>query len=62
MGPLEIIMEGNRRYVSRISKPSNKNPEHSSEEVGERRPFAAVITCVDSPVPPKFFLIVVQEN
>jgi carbonic anhydrase len=52
MGPLEIMKEGNQRYVSRISNSSSKSLGQSTEVVCMKKPFAAVVTCFDSPVAP----------
>ncbi len=53
MGPLEILKEGNQRYVCRILNPSKNNLKQSAEVVCKDKPFAAVVTCFDSPVSPE---------
>ena len=52
MGLLEIMKEGNQRYVSRISNSLNRDPKQSTEVVCMKKPFAAVVACFDSPVAP----------
>jgi len=53
MGPLEMMKEGNQRFVSRISNSSSKNSTKSTEVVCKKKPFAAVVTCFDSPTAPE---------
>lgn len=52
MGLLEVLKEGNQRYVWRISSSSKRNPEQSIEVNCMKKPFAAVVTCFDSPMAP----------
>lgn len=53
MGPLEIMMDGNQRYVSRFSNPLNGNSKYSREVVCKKKPYAAVVACFDSPITPE---------
>jgi carbonic anhydrase len=50
---LEMQLEGNRRYVSGQSIHPNQTLERRAEVVGAQKPFAAILSCSDSRVPPE---------
>lgn len=51
--PLDTLMAGNERYVS--GKPQNPNQEQERREalVGRQDPFAIIVSCSDSRIPPE---------
>ena len=50
---LQRLMEGNQRYAAGASKPINESAERRVKVAERQRPFAAVLSCVDSRVPPE---------
>ncbi len=50
---LQRLMEGNQRYAGGASKPINESAERRVKVAERQRPFAAVLSCVDSRVPPE---------
>ena len=50
---LEMLLEGNRRYVSGESIHPNQTLARRAEVVGVQKPFAAILSCSDSRVPPE---------
>lgn len=46
-------MEGNRRFVTGQSQRPHQDAAHRQTLLGEQRPFAAIIGCTDSRVPPE---------
>lgn len=50
---LQRLMEGNQRYAAGASKPVNESAERRVKVAERQRPFAAVLSCVDSRVPPE---------
>ena len=50
---LERLLEGNQRYASGSSKPVNESAERRVKVAERQRPFAAILSCVDSRVPPE---------
>jgi carbonic anhydrase len=50
---LERLLEGNRRFVSGQPQYPHQNAAHRQTLLGGQRPFAAVVGCTDSRVPPE---------
>jgi carbonic anhydrase len=51
--PLERLLEGNLRYSSAHSQHPHQNKARLKEITDEQNPFAVVISCSDSRVPPE---------
>ena len=52
---LQMLVTGNRRYVSGQAVHPNQSAERRLELISGQAPFAAVLTCADSRVPPEVF-------
>jgi carbonic anhydrase len=50
---LEWLLEGNRKFVAGRRAYPNQTPAHRQELVAGQRPFAAILGCSDSRVPPE---------
>ncbi len=50
---LQKLMEGNTRYVSARAAHPNQAPARRAEVVGGQHPFAVIVGCSDSRVPPE---------
>lgn len=50
---LQRLLEGNQRYASGKTKPINESAERRVKVAERQRPFAAILSCVDSRVPPE---------
>ncbi|HQE81155.1 MAG TPA: carbonic anhydrase [Syntrophorhabdaceae bacterium] len=51
--PLELLMEGNKRYVSGKPIHPNQDTARRTELSSGQRPFAVIVGCSDSRVPPE---------
>ncbi|MBW1780885.1 MAG: carbonic anhydrase [Deltaproteobacteria bacterium] len=51
---LERLLAGNRRYVTSRQNHPNQTPERRAELKDGQNPFAVVLGCSDSRVPPEF--------
>ncbi len=49
---LRRLLIGNQRFVSAAMTHPNQSPARRSETTGEQQPFAAILGCADSRVPP----------
>ena len=52
---LQMLVTGNRRYVSGQALHPNQSAERRQALVSGQQPFAAVLACADSRVPPEVF-------
>jgi carbonic anhydrase len=52
-GALKELKEGNARYVAGAPKPWRATSELRAELQSKQRPFACIVTCSDSRVPPE---------
>lgn len=50
---LQKLMEGNARYVSAKTAHPNQAPARRAEVLGGQHPFAVIVGCSDSRVPPE---------
>ncbi len=50
---LERLMEGNQRWVKGEPQAPNRDPARRQSVAQEQKPFAAVLSCIDSRVPPE---------
>lgn len=50
---LERLLEGNQRFVKGAPQHPGETPERRAELTAGQKPFAAVLTCADSRVPPE---------
>ena len=50
---LKMLQEGNRRFVNGVSRHPNSDENYRKEIVSGQHPFATVLTCSDSRVPPE---------
>lgn len=50
---LERLLEGNRRFVSGSAQHPRQDEAHRMTLLGGQRPFAAIVGCTDSRVPPE---------
>ncbi len=51
--PLSDLLDGNRRYASGASLHPHQSAYRRAEILGGQQPFAAILTCSDSRVPPE---------
>ncbi|MEW6653841.1 MAG: carbonic anhydrase [Bacteroidota bacterium] len=51
--PLEKLIEGNKRFAADIAAHQNQNSNRREETAQQQKPFAVIITCSDSRVPPE---------
>ena len=51
--PLSDLLDGNRRYASGASLHPHQSAYRRAEILGGQQPFAAIIACSDSRVPPE---------
>jgi carbonic anhydrase len=51
--PLERLLAGNRRFASGTMRHANTSPARRISLEGEQHPFAGVLSCADSRVPPE---------
>lgn len=51
--PLQRLMDGNRRYAKSQLRHPDQTLEHRQKVSREQHPFAAVLSCSDSRVPPE---------
>lgn len=47
------LIEGNQRFVDNKTLPINESPERRAKLVKRQKPFATILSCVDSRVPPE---------
>ena len=52
---LQMLVTGNRRYISGLAQHPNQSAERRLEMVSGQHPFAIVLGCADSRVPPEVF-------
>ncbi|MGH9763095.1 MAG: carbonic anhydrase [Blastocatellia bacterium] len=52
---LRLLVEGNARYVQCEALGLNRGPRRREEQYSHQTPFAAVLDCIDSRVPPEIF-------
>lgn len=50
---LQRLLEGNRRFVAGKPEHPHQSHEHRTTLLGEQSPFAAIVGCTDSRVPPE---------
>lgn len=50
---LERLMEGNQRWAQGDPQAPNRDPARRQAVAQEQKPFAAVLSCIDSRVPPE---------
>lgn len=50
---LAMLMEGNRRFVNTQATHPHQDPEYRITLGGGQMPFAAILACADSRVPPE---------
>ncbi len=50
---LRMLLEGNRRFIDERCENPNRTAQRRSEILSAQKPFAVVITCSDSRVPPE---------
>ncbi len=50
---LDALVEGNRRFREGVAAGPRRDAARRVETAGGQRPFAAVVTCADSRVPPE---------
>lgn len=50
---LDRLISGNRRYALNAGIHPNQTPDRREETLVDQHPFAAVLTCADSRVPPE---------
>ena len=50
---LNRLLEGNARFVAARSENPNRGPQRRAELLGGQKPFAAILGCADSRVPPE---------
>ncbi len=50
---LEKLMKGNERFVNNKSENPNQNAERRSEILSKQSPFAIIVGCSDSRIPPE---------
>ncbi len=50
---LDRLMDGNARFVASRSENPNRTPQRRAELLGGQEPFAAILGCADSRVPPE---------
>jgi carbonic anhydrase len=53
---LERLLAGNRRYATGRARRPNQNAERRAEICGGQLPFAVILGCSDSRVPPEIVL------
>jgi carbonic anhydrase len=51
--PLELLMEGNARFVAGRTVHPNQSAERRTEEAKTQHPFAVIVSCSDSRVSPE---------
>jgi carbonic anhydrase len=52
-GALQLLMEGNQRWVATQMQRPNQSAERRTAVAGDQQPFAIVFSCIDSRVPPE---------
>lgn len=52
---LQMLIEGNRRYTAGKAEHPNQSGERRTEVLAGQHPFAIVLSCSDSRVPPEVF-------
>jgi carbonic anhydrase len=50
---LQRLLDGNRRFVADVARAPNRTVERRVEVAGGQNPFALVLGCIDSRVPPE---------
>lgn len=50
---LERLLEGNRRFAAGNCQHAKLDPDRRTEVAGGQAPFATIVTCADSRVPPE---------
>ncbi len=50
---LQVLMEGNKRFVNSMKKAPGRSPERRKEVVAGQNPFAVILACADSRVAPE---------
>jgi carbonic anhydrase len=50
---LKRLLNGNKRYISAVQSHPNQTPKRRSEIARGQLPFAAILGCSDSRVPPE---------
>jgi len=51
----QTLVEGNRRFASGLATHPHQSTSRRMEVLGGQRPFAVILTCADSRVPPEVF-------
>ena len=51
--PLQRLVDGNRRFVAHRAKRPHQDPARRLEVAKGQKPFAAILSCADSRVPPE---------
>lgn len=52
---LNLLMEGNLRYTAGKAEHPRQSAERRAEVLGGQHPFAVILSCADSRVPPEVF-------
>lgn len=53
---LHLLVEGNQRYTANQAAHPHQSAERRAETLGGQHPFAIILSCADSRVPPEVFL------